>query len=486
MNWPTRLFAPRTLVALLLTSALFSLGSCEDPTELGAELNEPISTQFEDFPVTASMLVQDSLPTLKRDLWLAGRLRDGGLQTTITASSALELNISQDSLPSLFTDARLDSVIMFASFSRAYGNATQPVRLDVHKLTALLDERGAYTSSTPIALDPAPIASNRPVKLVRVRRERVSPDVATDTTTVRVELPLRLPLLEKPADANRPFYQGLFDKLNTAGFNQTVLNDYWKGIAVRPNDSFTGTIVGFNRTSAAEVYVYFHVGTKAKRYRLYFGDPVSAGAGAAAPLYYTQLTFDRAGGPLAPLQTDQDELPPLNATTEPVTYTQSGTGLGTKLVIPGLQTLRNRTGLLINRAELIIPVRPFTNAQYALPNQLYLYELNSRNRILRRLVGVEPKERTIQSEGANPLGTDAEGAFTLVDAGSAGRYYSGLVTSYVQAYATSQQIGELPAGFLLTPTLRRGGSAPGGQLSLDRAALNATGIRLRVYYSAPQ
>jgi hypothetical protein len=458
---------------------LFSLGACEDPNELGVELpgTTPIGTAFEDFTVTASTILQDSLPTLKRDLWLVGRVQDGNTQGTITTRTALELTLSRgDTLPSQFTNSQLDSVVMFANFSRVYGSATQPVQLDIYNLAQKLDEKVNYHSSMPIQTSGAPISKVTLTNLNRVTRNKAN-------TADSIQLPLRLPLAERKAkdgsNTLTPFFQDLFSKMNTAGFNQQQLDAYWRGLGIAPSDGYSGAIIGFNRTTDAVIYVHFSVNGKPKAFRLYFGDPTAAGSGAAAPLYYTQISYDRNGGPFASLVKDSDEVSA--AVTGDVTYAQDGTGLVTKLSIPGLNTLLNRPGLLINRAELTIPVRPYSNALFPLPPAMYLYEASPNNRVLLRKVGLTPTERLVQANGNNPTGSQQEAVLALAETSATNKYYSAVITSYVQAYANDQLSGERPSSFLLTPNLRRL-----GLLSLNRATLDATGMRLRVYYTTPQ
>ncbi|QHJ08410.1 DUF4270 family protein [Hymenobacter busanensis] len=453
---------------------MFSLGSCEDPNELGLDLpgTTSISAQYEDLPVVASTILQDSLPTLKRDLWLVGQLRDNNTEATTTARSALNLVVSEDSLPSKFTNARFDSVVMYLGYSRVWGSATQLANFDVYNLAQPLNDRALYYSSTPIQVAGSPIANSGPVKLNRVIRNKAN-------TADSIQLPLRLPLALNNSNS---FFSGLFTKLNTTGFDQAALNSYFKGFALAPAASMQNAIIGFNRTAESELVFYYtapNVKSKQKQYRLYFGDAVAGGSGAASPRYYTQIDYNRAGGRLAILANDKDSV--TADVTDGNVYTQSGTGLATKLTIPGLAQLRNRVGLIVNRAELIVPVKAGTNALFTLPNALFLYEVNRNNRILLRTVNAEPKERAVQADGQNPRGIENEAALLSAEPTTGNRQFSTSLTSYVQAYLNNQLDGERPAGFLLTPSLRRA-----GQLSLDRAVLNASGIRLRVYYTTPK
>jgi len=99
------------------------------------------------------------------------------------------------------------------------------------------------------------------------------------------------------------------------------------------------------------------------------------------------------------------------------------------------------------------------------------------NRVLQRVVGFQPHDRVAQADGALPLGVNAPAVGGLVDAGGAQPYYSLLLTSYLQAYLNNQLDGN-PDALVLVPNIRSSAT-----LALNRAAIDAANIRLRVYYS---
>lgn len=475
-------------MALLLTSALFSLASCEDnANELGLDLpgTAPISTDFEDFPVQASTVRRDSLSTTQKDHYLVGRLLDTNTGGLLEAKSYLEVAASaftNDSLPYQYASQNpvLDSVVITASFNRVYGSATAPVRMSVYELNEPLDDFTTYNSTSTIPLGPA-IVTDSLVLLNRVIRNKIN------TMDSLRGLPIRISLSSK----RRPtaFGTRLFNKLLTTNkvyLTDADLRDVWKGFALLPTS--TGAVIGFNRSTQSLVNVHYHLpltgGVKKKKvFHIIFNDPNQS---AAAPRYFTNISYT-LNTPNSPFNVLQGNgLAQVNSGASGGTvYAQDGTGLMTKLVIPGLEELKQRqtqSNIVINRAELIIPIRDFADGQFMLPTQLYAYEANNaNNRILIYRNGVTELERLLQQNALTPV-LNQPLPFIQPEASqnsATGKYYTALVTNYVQAYAKSLLPDPAPSALLLAPTRRRAG----GELSLDRAALDAQNIKLRVYYS---
>jgi hypothetical protein len=197
-----------------------------------------------------------------------------------------------------------------------------------------------------------------------------------------------------------------------------------------------------------------------------------------APRYFTQITTDlSAAGPFARLTDGRAAV--TSAEVGGISYVQEGVGFGTRLEIPaGLKALKDRKDIAINRAELIVPVKPFTNALFALPRRLFLYEANANNQVMQSLANNFRADRVVLGDSTNSAGQRVEAAARFYDLGENNKYYSVLITSYVQNYIYSQTDATRPATLILSPTLR---SLP--TLTLNRAVLDADNITLRVYYS---
>jgi hypothetical protein len=375
------------------------------------------------------------------------------------------------------------------SFDQVYGSAAQPVRFNVFALPERLDDRSSYTASTVLPVG-QPIATNLTSSLNRKRqqRQRIAPTVATDTTTAIATVQDQTVRLAMSRPGQTPGLLGsVFSALQNETFSQTQLDALWKGIAVTPADDFMGTVVGFNRSNQLRVVFYYHDSTSPTRrrsYSIYFGSPPRTSSAEPlinlnAPHYFTQLTTDLSGaGPFARLTDGRATV--TSAEAGGVSYVQEGVGFGTRLEIPvGLKALKDRKDIAINRAELIVPVKPFTSALFPKPRRLFLYEANASNQVLQGLVNNFRTDRVVLGDSTSSVtGQRAEAVARFYNLGENNEYYSVLITNYIQNYIYTQTDATRPATLILSPTLR---TLP--TLTLNRAVLDADNITLRIYYS---
>ena len=283
------------------------------------------------------------------------------------------------------------------------------------------------------------------------------------------------------------FATDLFAQLSLPNFDQPKLDAALKGLAVVPSASHTSSILSFGRSFNSRMVVYFHgiatrTDTLRRTYSVYIG-PVYSSQSLPTyrdPRYYTQL-ISTLPPALAALANTSGSVSAnaLNGTS----YVQEGTGLGTRITFLGLEGLLNTPGLTVNRAELRVPVKPFTNALFASPGQIYALEVDGSNAVLQRMINFASYDRVVQADGYNQLGydqflpTDTKALGLLTDITTSQAYYSLPITNYLQAYLTDKLEGR-PAALVLTPNIRAAST-----LTLNRAALDATQIKLRVYYS---
>jgi hypothetical protein len=255
-----------------------------------------------------------------------------------------------------------------------------------------------------------------------------------------------------------------------------------KGLAFAPaaGSTYNSSILSFARGSSARLVVYYHTTSDPIRtsYAFGFGAVYSSVGDTPArdPRYFTQITSNFSGTPLARLATASDAV--RAGELSGVSYLQEGVGLGTRIRFTGLEALRNKPGLAINRAELRVPVKPFTNALFPNPSALFAVEVDASNRILQRSVSSILYDRVVQADGASPRGVNTEALAFITPSASAQPYYSLFITNYLQAYLSNNLDGALPEYLVLVPNIRRSPN-----LALNRAVVDADKISLRVYYS---
>ena len=514
MNWLTSRCAPlAALTALALTS-------CDTGTALNVDLPDTATTntQYQDYDVASGTVRLDSVKTLKTDHFLIGRLVDNvaGNTTARAFFNVVDVSVT-DSLPSKFTDTKLfsgpptlDSTVVIMGFDRVYGSSSTPARFDVFPLAKPLDERQVYTANSSDA-GPLPLAQNvssrldrTKVQVVTAANTSVTPNIPAVTTivpdqTVRLVIQRRVASGSQPALA-LPLANDLFTQLRVPGFGQPQLDAKLKGLSIAPNATYTSGIVSFGRLNSSKMVLYFHssslwktqrnlpADTLKRSYSVYFGPAFSSGglSSSSDPRYYTQITPDLPAA-LASLNGNSGFVP--STALGGTSYAQEGTGLGTRVTFTGLDVLTKAAaagGLTINRAELRVPVKPYSAVLFPTPSQLYAVEVNSFNTVLQRVVNYLPTDRIVQADGSSQTGAGFPAVGYLTPLSAAQAYYTLPLTSYLQAYLNNQ-LGGNPASLVLladsypiTPTnpLRLYNT-----LTLNRAALDAANIKLRVYYS---
>ncbi|MVN76267.1 DUF4270 family protein [Hymenobacter sp. HMF4947] len=495
MSWPAK---PLAFVATLLVG-LGSLSGCMKGNELNVDLpgTAAIGTNYVDLPITASTVRQQPIQTLKAEHFLAGRLFDN-LTGNTEARAVLSLLPSvNDSLPGRYTSATSpDSVVITLGFDQVYGSTSTPAKLDVLELATKLDERTVYNSAS-VAPVKATIGQNLVVPLNKTKAVRQA--IATSTTdsiTVQVPDPTVRLVVQRQGTGTNPNYpnvsstfaNSLFRQLQVASLTQAQLDAILAGIIIAPSQGYNGAVLSFSRVVSGAINIYFHPAASQKRhsYQLYFG-PSPSGSGPGAPTdprYYTQLSTDfQTSSALSALQGSAPGTRLSSAAAGGVTYVQEGTGLGTALsfVSPQFTSLLARPGIAINRAELILPIQPYSNALLSNPARLYALEVDAKNQPLQRVTGINSVDRVVQGDGAVQQGRGSEAIGLPYSASTTNIYYDVLITSYLQAYLndpTAATLGGLPDALVLTPALSTATS-----LTLNRAALTASAMRLRVYYS---
>jgi hypothetical protein len=491
MNWLTSRVA-----TIAVSLSVLALAGCDKGTDLNVDLPDTsgISTDYLDLDLGAQAATVRVQPvnTLKAEHYLVGRLTEGVAGTT-TARSYLNvlLPVLPDSLPGKFADPRLDSVVMVLTYDRVYGSTTAPVRLNIGNLPARLDDRAVYDSRTPPS---APITewlgTDVPGKIDRTKQVTSTATTTNPAVTTTVPDPTVRLVLQRGTNMPSAFFENLFGSLKTTGFTQAKLDEKLRGVALEPANGYNGSILSLGRVAIGRIELFFHdqaSATPAKwhAFPLVFG-PVYSAAGqtsALDPRYYTQLESDFNGSALSQLGVPGNVGVPA-ASLNNTSYLQEGNGVGTRISLSNLtqlEALRSLRGLAINRAELRVPIRPYSNLLFPNTPLLYAVEANASNEVLQRVVGYVPYDRVVQADGANPRSAGDlryAAAGTIVNAGTTQPYYSILLTTYLQAYLNNNLDGELPANLLLLPGVQQSST-----LSLNRTAIDADNIHLFVYYS---
>lgn len=448
---------------ILFFFAITALSSCEDASEIGINLQDEnqIGTDFTDTLTikTGTVLLNDSILSYQVLPVQVGQYVDPVLGAVkATAFTGLSLGGTKVT----FGDNPVaDSAVLTLDYSAVYGNKSAPLTLEVHRLTEGFQEKASYFTNSTLAYAPEPLgAVTFQPRFVTVTRNNQNVDSAV---VARVKL--------DPAFASE-----LVAQSGQSTFaDQASFNNFLKGIALVPAGNPAGNIVAFKLNSAStKLTLYYTSGTehKTKDFTITGAQP-----------FFTNIQADRTGTVLEGLTQKGAYVPASETGGE--SYIQTNTQLLTKIEIPTLQQLKEQQGnIIINRAELIVPVKNASTAELAPPPTLVLYPTNSTNQILKNAAGTPI---TVQQDAAFALNSTSYAAPLEYDASK--NAYTLNVTKYVQAILLGQTENN---GLLLAPAVvtvdsrSQGATTVSTETSPYRAIISNTGdqqVKLLLYFS---
>ncbi|PVY38159.1 DUF4270 family protein [Pontibacter virosus] len=385
-----------------------ALTACEDPKDIGLELQDEnlIGTEFTDTLTieTGTVFQGDSIPSFRSQPPLLGQYIDPVLGK-VRASTITEVTLNGTSL-NFGTGARADSLVLTLDYSFKYADTLKAMQVNVHRVTGTFDERTSYFTTTPFAYNSDPVGSK--TFLPRIDTETVNGATTKTTRLLKIKLSNEL--------ANEFMAQsGLAGLADQAGFK-----NFFKGLALTVPEDENASIVGLtlSSTNSNLALHYTTADGTARQHNFLLG----------TDNYFTQLTSDRTGTAVEALQSSGNYAPA--SETGGDSYVQAGTQLLSRIDFPYLDKLKDLPGnLIINRAELIIPVKAASSSNnLSRPPQLVLYETNSANQFLRDIAGTV---RAVQQDGVNPLAASFPALVTSSRKNGID-YYTMNVTSYLQ------------------------------------------------------
>ncbi|WP_242921522.1 DUF4270 family protein [Pontibacter liquoris] len=437
------------------------LASCEDASEIGIDLQDKnqIGTNYTDTLTitTGTVLLNDSILSFRVVPVQAGQYADPVLGT-VKATTYTELALGGSSVK--FGDNPVaDSAVLTLDYGAIYGNQSAPLTLEVHRLTEGFQEKASYFTTSTLAYESEPLGTvTFQPRLTKVKSGNTEVDSAT---IARVKL--------SPAFASELVAQSGQSTFT----NQDNFNNFLKGIALVPTGQL-GNIVGFKPNSAkTRITLYYKAGAEQKTH--VFG--ISEGQ-----RFFTNVQTDRTGTALASLDQKGEYIPATATGGE--SYIQTNSQLLTKIEIPYLLKLKELEGdIVLNRAELVIPVKKGSTAAVAAPPVLALFPTNSSNRILKTSAGAPI---TVQKDALGSVDRTDNPAALAYDA-KRGQYALN-ITPYVQALllGKKENLGLLLAPVRISTNSQTGASGTSTETAPYRAIISNTGedqVKLLLYFS---
>ncbi|WP_181304863.1 DUF4270 family protein [Rufibacter sp. XAAS-G3-1] len=460
--------------AVLFISSFF-FASCEDPTAIGLELQEPgtqIGTSYTDTSTVraSTVLLKDSIIGLGAQRVQVGKISDPVFGTVTARTYAEFAPVSFPAHPDSIDVSRgADSLVINLDYNYAFGDTTKAIGMHVHRLTQAFRDDETYFINEALTYNNTAVGS-----ITFTPRPNTTYRSTTDTSQT-------LPVLVKIK------LTGTFANEVLGTLAQTTSRDAFistiNGLALVPANGSDpqGSILGFLPISNNTNLMLYYKSKKniAKTTTLLFTDR-----------YYNQIEANRAGTVLASLTNNANSLSSSNAGNR--TYLQAGAGLVTKIELPYIANLRQNIpgsdkNLAVNKAELIIPVLESSvlskSDSALLPPVISVVEATASNRIA---LNQQEVPIVLLAEGSNAPAT-------LQYRGKKGGYvYVVNITSYMQSLLYNRRPNN---GLILLPSnVSSERSLPTNfAQTMNRAILEANQspsaerrIRLRLFYSTAQ
>ena len=345
---------------LLCMGAVSVFLSCNEPDELGLGLL-PASAELDVISTDSVTIVAhakegDSLPTNRGFLgYLLGSYTDPVFGRTdasfygqLGLSSSPALGDSGEILTadSLVLALEYLSPLVSESVSHYYGNLNTPLKVTVYRLTEAMSLDSGYYSNRTFTTESQPIGSGTFIP---------APNDSLTIYGVRTAPHLRIKLSNQLAAE-------LLALNNTDVFESTAnWLEHFKGIYVKTepvNAINQGSVNQFYLGgSISSMWLYFHSNTAGDD-SLKFNFPFNA-----SKIHH----FEHSYASFEAGRQVQD-----STYNDSITYLQSMAGVRAKIEMPYLNDLKVLGPLVVNKAELVIPVQDLTTEVYSPPAKLNL------------------------------------------------------------------------------------------------------------------
>ncbi len=467
MNWPTN---PHKL--LLLFSLAIFLFACENPKNIGLELQQPqglVGVVFTDtVTLKTSTVFIDSLNTTNSAFLLVGQCNDPQMGQ-LKARSYFTFSPSLIN-PDIGNDAIFQSLELQLTYFYGFGDTTQTQTITVHKVTEPLLEDRIYYNFNTLAYDPTPIGS------LTFR--------ASDIIARRITIPL-----------NEELRDELGAILLGGVVTQELINTVLGSLVLVGEDG--NAILGFasiaNNPIALSLRYDSSNGTNLQ-YLFPLRVPNLPRNGRFISTRFNYVECNRAGTPLVNLD-EQYEVLPEDQTSNQV-YLQSSLGIRTKIEFPYLAELQKQGAIAINRADLVLPLAdPNESVFFKRPGGLELIRVNEQGRIQTLIVRQPLSEELgggelidtvfvrVQTEGNNPFGLNQN---LIVPFDRISNTYNANITTFLSLTLNSLREGftgfnQIPNnGLIVAPTL---GFSTTDRVVFGGAQHPVRPMRLRLFYT---
>lgn len=296
------------------------------------------------------------------------RILIGGINSSITGkvgcSSYFEL--ATESYAFVATNIVYDSIVFVMKYDNYYiGDTTKMMTVDVRRITQtmVLNADKYLSNKASFLTDPKPMGK---LSFYPGPNHGDSLQVKIDT------------------QFGKALYDMIINKSDTIS-NATIFSEFFKGIALT-TENYPGVMLGINLGTSSLVpgfRIYYHekISAEPNTKKTYFSIHYNADG-----IHFNHFDRDFTGSLMAGIETNGNEMS--SDVTSGETVIQSGTGLFTKIKIPGIQAIpgiASRVAFISARLTLM-PLESSYDKMNPLPDSLAVYIADRKNTITGQLV----------------------------------------------------------------------------------------------------
>lgn len=396
----------KNAVAILLIGFFASaLIACKNSdNSIGFTGDDLLTVEITDsINVLSSTYLLDSLPSSNTGVIMVGKTNDPALGK-LSVSSYFRIKPDADLV--IPQNAVFDSLRLVLKYNKySYGDTSRIQELSVHRL---LEHIKLHRSNSHIEPEEQPLFAK-------------DEDALFNTSSFRYEKnPLGKHVFKPSPNGTDSVSIRLQDQWGLELFKLLIAKDkrvtdaaefvnYFHGFHLQANAD--ASVIGFN---APDVKMYVH-------YQYPDDNGFRKKGRSMFSLHdkqyqFNQMKADRQSTHFKDLTGSHQELAAGKSNQQ--LFLQGGTGVVTKILLPGLTQLMKEPGIIVNKAELIIQTKPSTYKLYKAPPALILFIANGRN--TPKFILSEPYKDPIQQAMFNPA-NDGKGLAS----------YTFLLTEYV-------------------------------------------------------
>lgn len=346
----------RSAIFFLPVFVSLFLGGCKkEESDLGLDVqpDEDLLHSFavDTFTIQTYTVEEDSLRTSKLSSVLLGNHNQPEFGQ-FNASFYTQLGISSASPSFDMPNTIVDSVVVQLVYSGSYGKHAEQ-QFEVYQLTDTMNALTTYYSNST-----KPYSSNcLAPPLVNYTKPNPNDSVTVGSSKIKPHLRIHL----------SPTFG--VDLLNASGAgymtDSETFIEYFKGLYFKSSTTFSGTngaVYNFNLTDAqSKLIVYYHDLNDTTQYDYTFGSSIA---------YFTHYETDHSGTAVEAQLAD-------STLGSSFYYLQAGNQLAANVFIPHIKNLSVGQSIVVNKAELVLPVQFYTIDEFSPSFRIFIFPYNA-------------------------------------------------------------------------------------------------------------